>query len=155
MAPLLLLALLPALQARAVEIPVRKPGLWEVSMNREKAPAHVSRLCIDAATEVRTRKMGQADTAGLCSRHEVSRSGNIVTTDSVCRIGSSQVTTHAVTTFNGDDAYSTVVASHFDPPTRTGLADSSMTQEAKWLGPCGPDMQPGDMVIDGNKMRIP
>lgn len=147
------LVLAPA--ARADEFPVRKPGLWEITMTLRNAPPRVSRLCIDAATEARMRTLGQTDATGLCSRRNVSRSGDIVTIDSVCRIGSSEVTTHAVTTITGDTAYRTESASHFDPPTHGGMVDSNMTQDAKWLGPCGPDMQPGDMMIGGHKMHMP
>ena len=32
---------------------------------------------------------------------------------------------------------------------------SSMTIEAKWIGACGPDQKPGDMIMEGGrKMNI-
>lgn len=148
-----LVALAPA--AYADEFPPRKPGLWEITMSSEQAPPEVTRTCIDAAFEAKMHAMGNTDTAGLCSRHDTQRSGNTVTGDSVCRVGSSQVTSHTVTTLTDDTAYTMVMMAHYDPPMFGGRADSKMTQEAKWLGPCGADMQPGDMIIHGQKMHIP
>lgn len=148
-----LVALTPA--AYADDFPLRKPGLWEISMNMGQGSPHVSRTCIDAATETRMRSMGEADMSGLCSRKDLHRSGDTLTADSVCRIGSSQVTSHAVTTMTGDAVYSTVTTMHYDPPAFGGIADAKTTQDAKWLGPCPSDMQPGDMIVDGHKMHIP
>ena len=148
-----LVALAPA--AYADEFTPRKAGLWEITMSSEQAPPQVTRYCIDAAVETRMHAMGNTDMADLCSRHDTQRSGTTVTADSVCRVGPSQVTSHTVTTLTGDTAYTTVITSHYDPPMLGGRADSKMTQDAKWLGPCGADMQPGDMIIQGQKVHMP
>ncbi|MGZ5927384.1 MAG: hypothetical protein ACXWLJ_11965, partial [Rhizomicrobium sp.] len=48
-----LLALLPALEARAVEAPVRKPGLWEMKIVRTGAPLPEMTMqhCTDETTD--------------------------------------------------------------------------------------------------------
>lgn len=150
-APLFVLA--PA--AHAEDIPARKPGLWEITMNVGEATPRVVRYCIDAATDAAMRDMGQATTDSICRRHDVHRDGATLTNDSVCRIGSSEVTSHSVTTFTADTSYILVMKSHYDPPTKAGLADTTTTQNAKWVGPCGADMKPGDMIVQGMKMHIP
>lgn len=147
------IALAPA--AQADEFPLRKPGLWEIATSLGDAAPQIARYCIDAETEARMRAVGEGHMAGFCSRRDVQRSGDLVTTDSVCRVGPSLVTSHAVTTLTGDAAYSTVTTFHYDPPTQTGVADTKTSQEAKWLGPCGADMQPGDMMIQGQKFHLP
>lgn len=142
-------------EAGADDLPARKPGLWEMTMTLGRTPPHIVRYCLDTATDAEMRRFGEAQTVNRCSRHDVQRSGNTVTIEAVCNSGLSEVTTHSVTTFLDDTGYSTVASSHFEPPMRVGLADSKTTQEAKWIGPCSADMQPGDMIVQGRKMRMP
>jgi hypothetical protein len=139
--------------ARADEFPARKPGLWEITTTLKGSPPDVARLCIDAATEAELLKNAKSTMATICSRHDIRVNGNIATDDSVCRPMSSEQTSHAVTTFNGDAAYTTVTTSHYNPPFM-GKVDTSTTQDGKWMGPCGPDMQPGDMITRGRKLHI-
>jgi hypothetical protein len=157
-AAVLLATALPAViqPVRADDYPSRKPGLWEMTMNTGsgKLPPQVVKFCIDAATDAKMRDMGQSTVNGMCSKHDMHRSGDTLTIDAVCKMGSSTITSHSVMTFHGDSGYSSVITSHFDPPMMS-KADSQMTQEAKWLGECGADMQPGDMIVHGQKMRMP
>jgi len=139
--------------AFADEFPARKAGLWEITTNTKGSPATVARLCIDDATEAELLKKAKATLDSICSRRDLHRSGNIVTDDTVCRPVSSEVTARSVTTFTGDAAYTTVITSHYDPPFM-GRTDQNMTQDGKWLGPCGSDMRPGDMITQGRKLNI-
>jgi Protein of unknown function (DUF3617) len=139
--------------ALADEFPARKAGLWEITTNTGGSSPAVTRLCLDDATETELLKKGNATMNTICSRHEVHRNGNVVTQDSVCRPMSSEVTARAVTTFTGDAAYTTQTTSHYDPPFM-GRADQNITQDGKWLGPCGSDMRPGDMIVRGRKLNV-
>ena len=141
--------------AGAIDYPPRKPGLWQMSVDTGRGPAQTMQYCIDAATDAALMKMGQASMGQACSKFDARRSGTTVTTDSVCNMGNAEVTTHSVTTFTGETATHTVATSHFSPPMPGGMADATMTRDGKWMGPCGPDMQPGDMMINGNRMRMP
>ena len=151
--PLAASLLLPALAAHAEDFPARKPGLWEITTTTDKASPQVIRMCTDAALEADFLKKARQTTDSTCSRHDSHRSGNVLTDDSVCRPLSSETTAHMVTTFNGDGAYTTVITSHYTPPFM-GKADSAMTQDAKWLGPCGAGLVPGDMIVGGQKINI-
>jgi hypothetical protein len=135
----LLAALLVALPAGAFadDYPMRKPGLWEITITIKGSPGRVSQLCLDAATEADMIKKGEATKASICSRHEMHRSGNVYTADSVCRPTSSETTSHSVTTVTSDTSYTMAITSHHNPPLM-GHADQEITQEGKWLGPCGP-----------------
>jgi hypothetical protein len=146
-------ALMPA--AFSDELPARKPGLWEITISHREGKPNVARYCIDAATDANMRDLGQSTMGNICSKQESHRSGNSVTHDSICRIGSSEVTSHTVITFIDDTAYKSEMTFHYNPPMYGGLTDANSTQDAKWLGPCGSDMQPGDMIIQGQKMHIP
>ncbi|MGO9673683.1 MAG: DUF3617 domain-containing protein [Methylocella sp.] len=144
-----------AMQAAAFadEVPARKPGLWEIATSQNGSPPDVARLCLDAATESELLGKAKATTAEICSRHEIHRDGDVITDDSVCRPTKSETTSHSVTTLNGDSAYTTVITAHDNPPFM-GRADSTTKQDAKWLGPCGADMKPGDLLTHGRKLHI-
>lgn len=142
--------------ALAVDLPQRKPGLWEITLHmaEKNRPPPVMKLCIDAATDAEFLKLGMSTMQGMCSRNDIQRNGNIVTMDAECRMGESKMTSHSVMTFTGDIAYKADVTSHFDPPMM-GLSDLSMTQEARWASPCPGDMRPGDMIgPTGAKMNL-
>ena len=66
----------------------------------------------------------------------------------------SQQTAHSVTTFDGDSAYTTVIEAKYDPPF-LGKTGTKLAQTGKWLGECGPDLKPGDMVVNGVKVEAP
>jgi hypothetical protein len=137
------------------DYPARKPGLWEMTVDTGNGPPKAAQYCIDSVTDVAMGKMGQATIGDVCSRYETRRDGNAVTSDSICRIGKSQVTTHTVTTFVEDTSSHAVSTSHFDPPMPGGDADGKVTRDGRWVGPCAADMRPGDMIINGRKMHIP
>jgi hypothetical protein len=140
--------------ALADEVPARKPGLWEITTSGDGSAPDVSRLCLDAATESALMAKGKATISGICSRREIHRDGDVITEDSVCRPIKSETTSHTVTTLNGDVAYTTVITAHYNPPFM-GHADSTTKQDAKWLGPCGADMKPGDILTHGQKLHLP
>ena len=102
----------------AVDLPARKPGLWEVTLNMPggKMPPRLMKFCTDAETDAALFKLGMNAAQGICSRNDVQRSGNVVTMDSECKLGDTKMTSRAVMTFTGDAAYHTDIQSHFDPP---------------------------------------
>ena len=138
--------------ALAVDLPKRKPGLWEVTLRMASGqmPPQPMKFCTDAATDAELYQLGMNATQGMCSRKDIQRNGNVVTLDSECRMGEMKMTTHAVMTFTSDTAYKTNIQSHSEPPMM-GRSDSTMTQDAKWAGPCPAGMQPGDMVAPNGK----
>jgi len=141
--------------AWADDMPRRKPGLWEVNMHMAaNLPPQTMKLCIDAATDAAMYKMGMDAAQGMCSHNDMHRSGNVVTMDSLCKMGETQTSTHIVITFSGDSAYKTDIKSHMDPPIM-GRGEMAMTQDGKWTGPCPADMKPGDVVApNGMKMNL-
>ena len=61
-------------------------------------------------------KMGAAASKGMCSKPEIHRSGDMMTSNSTCKMDQTQITTQAVTKFNGDLAYHTDINSKSNPP---------------------------------------
>jgi len=136
------------------DLPKRKPGLWEMSttsVGNKGAPA-MSKVCIDAATDRELLNFGLGMANQLCSKRDIKVSGSVATLNMVCTIGSSQAISRSTITYGGGTAYRAEVRAHFEPPF-LGQTDSTTTQQAKWTGPCPPDMKPGDLVT-GNGVKI-
>jgi len=152
--------LLCATPVVAAEIPARKAGLWEMKMTLEGRAAVMPTIqhCIDAATDKQMNSMGGNPRAENCSKKDVQVSGSTVTVDSVCTIGNgATATSHAVVTGDFNAAYVVKVNSkRAGGPAVPGMpAETNMTIEAKWLGPCKADQKPGDMIMgNGMKMNI-
>lgn len=154
---LIVIALHPAaaaLGASLEDLPKRKPGLWEMSTTSagNKGAAAMSKVCIDAATDRELLNFGLGVANQLCSKRDIKVSGAVATLNMVCTVGNSQATSHSTITYTGNTAYRAEVRAHFEPPF-LGQGDSTTTQQAKWSGPCPPDMKPGDLVT-GNGAKI-
>lgn len=145
-----------AASASAQDFPPRKPGLWQIDMTMPGGPMpqqmQQMKMCIDAATDAEMHKMGMSAAQGMCGKPDISRSGSTLTVNSNCKVGDVQTTTQAITKFTGDTAYHTDVNTKFNPPMQ-GRAEQKMAQDAKWVGACPADMQPGDVVM-GNGMKV-
>jgi hypothetical protein len=143
-----------ALAASFEDLPKRKPGLWETTITPGDGqhPPPTNRMCLDAETDRELVRFGMGATNQVCSKHDISISGNVATIDAVCQLGPSKQTTRSTITYTGNTAYRTQVKAQFDPPF-LGKTESSTSTEAKWTGPCPADMKPGDMVM-GNGVKI-
>jgi hypothetical protein len=149
--PFVAAACLIGLPAQALDMPARKPGLWEIKMVMEgrSLPPQITQHCVDAATDKQMSALGAAAGQGKCSQQDLRRTGNTMIVDSVCQIGSGTATSHAEVTGSFDSAYTMKVTS------KMGGAATAMTIDAKWLGACKADQKPGDIIMaNGIKMNI-
>lgn len=142
-----------AIGASAADYPARKPGLWETSMQTtgkagEKMAPVVSQQCLDAASDKALRDMGMGTSEGMCSQQALRTEGGKLVNDSVCKVGSSTVSSHTVISGDFSTAYRMDMSSKYSPPMG-GLAATESVIQAKWLGPCKPGQRPGDMVMPG------
>lgn len=153
------LSLLYAIPAFALDMPPRKPGLWELKMDFEgrKIPATVMKQCTDAASDkiVNSNFGGPAQAA--CSKQDVTKTATGMIVDSVCEFGAGTTTTHAVVSGSFDSAYTVDVQSKREGgrpvPGMPADGSSHMTISAKWLGPCAAGQKPGDVTM-ANGMTI-
>jgi len=136
--------------AMAADRPLPKPGLWEITVSSEGSPRppRTSRMCVDAATLGLLEKAGGGVGQLMCSRNDVRVVGKQVIADSVCKVESSTATTHTVISFDGNTAMRTDIHSHYEPAF-VGKTDTSSVQTSRWIGECGADMKPGDVLIQG------
>jgi len=146
----LFLAVIVVTPVPAAELPSRKPGLWEVKMTIEgrNAPPQVIRQCIDAATDQMMQSSLGPYSAAACPKREVQSSPNSITINSSCTIDGNAATARAVVTGSFEGAYTmTVTSQSADIPASRMV----MTLEGKWLGACGPEQKPGDMMFSNGR----
>jgi hypothetical protein len=157
MKPVLLLSLallLPAATAAANdEPPLRKDGLWNLTIEGGAKPMTVV-MCVDAASEQKTLAKARELMAGRCSKMEMHRSANTFTQDSVCDLMGSKRTSHSVTTMVDQDTLETTTSVKYDPP-KPGLGDQETRHTMKWVGPCGADIKPGQTILNGKLITTP
>ena len=160
--PVLAAALVVCAPALALDLPARKPGLWEMKMAAEgralPPQAQVMQQCIDPATDKQMNTMGNDMSRDKCAKQDVTNVGGRIVVDSVCQFGGATTTTHAEVTGSFDSAYTVKVTSKRDGAPAPGMpagGTSNMTIDAKWLGACKADQKPGDIIMaNGMKMNI-
>ena len=151
-----LLALLPLADAFAVELPVRKAGLWEMKMVRSggSIPDMTMQHCTDATTD---KQMSTSFSPGkeTCAKQDIQKTATGYVSDSVCSVAGMTITSHAEITGDFNSAYTVKSSSRSEGGPSGVPRDSTTTVEAKWMGACKADQKPGDIVMPGGmKMNI-
>jgi hypothetical protein len=132
----------------------RKPGLWEIvsSSDRNGSQPRTLKMCTDAKTADLFSQLGDRAGQKVCSKRDVQHQGSQIITDTVCTIAQSQVTSHAVMTFENSSSFTIEVHSSYNPAL-FGKTESNSTQSGKWVGACPSDMKAGDVLMP-NGMKI-
>jgi hypothetical protein len=152
-----LLMLLGVLEARAVEMPTRKAGLWEMKMARTGSPVPDTTIqhCTDENTDNEMSATFSPMAKEMCSKQDIQKTATGYVSDSVCKVGAMTITSHSETTGDFNSGYVVKITSHTEGGPTAVPRDSTSTVEAKWLGACKPDQKAGDMVMPGGiKMNI-
>ena len=152
-----LLVLLPTGDASAVELPVRKAGLWEMKVLREGTPSPdmTMQQCTDATTDKDMSTAFSPMGKELCPKQDIQKTATGYVTDSVCNVAGMSIASRAEITGDFNSAYTVKSTSHSDRGPAGMPRDTTTTIEAKWLGACKPDQKPGDIVMPGGiKMNI-
>jgi hypothetical protein len=154
--PLFALILIAASPASALDLPQRKPGLWDLSMAFENRnlPSQTIQHCTDAETDKLMNSVGGSMGPERCSKQDVQKAGNTLVIDSVCQVGGATVTSHAVISGDFNSAYTVKVSSKREGAPAPGMpanGATNMTIEAKWTGACKADQKPGDIILPGGR----
>ncbi len=130
--------------------PRLKPGLWEVKTDMETKRvgpfAMTVERCLDEKSQRGQWHPDQAGPSQKCSNVRSRREGEAYVVEAQCKRGDSNVKTKAVTTVNGDNAYTTKIDFAFDPPYRD-QTQQTMVIQGKRLGNCPAGMKPGQMRV--------
>ena len=152
-----LLALWPAQNASAVELPLRKAGLWEMKVLRTGSPAPEMTMqhCTDETTDKEMATSFSPMAKDVCSKQDIQKTATGYVTDSVCGIAGMSIKSHAEIVGDFNSAYTVKSTSHSEGGPSGMARDATTTIEAKWLGACNPDQKPGDIMMPGGmKMNI-
>jgi hypothetical protein len=145
---------LVSLPVRADEIPLRKPGLWEMKMGAQGPMLEMSmQHCTDETTDKDMSTAVSPMAKDTCSKNEITKTANGYTTDAVCTIAGTTSTTHSDITGDFNSAYTVKVTSQASGGAAGAARTNTMTIEAKWLGACKPGQKPGDVMMPGG-MKI-
>jgi hypothetical protein len=148
---------LPIGTACAVDLPVRKPGLWEMKVVRAGSPMPEMTMqhCTDETTDKEMSAAASPMGKDMCSRQDIQKTATGYVSDSVCGVAGVTVTSHAEITGDFNSAYTVKSTSHAERGAGGAPHDTVSTIEAKWLGACKADQKPGDILMPGGmKMNI-
>ena len=147
--------MLPVNGALAVELPVRKAGLWEMKvLSGGSVPEMTMQQCTDETTDKDMSTAMSPMAKEMCSKQDIQKTSAGYVTDSVCAIAGTTIKSKAEITGDFNSAYTVKTTSHSEGGP-TGKHDTTMTIEAKWLGACKADQKPGDIMMPGGmKMNI-
>ena len=153
--------ILPALlltpEAAAVEIPVRKAGLWELKMVKTGSPLPEMTMqhCTDETTDKAMTDAASPMSKDMCSKNDLQKTATGYVSDSVCKVAGISITSHSETTGDFNSAYTVKSTSHSEGGPSGAPRETTTTIQAKWLGACKPDQKPGDIVMPGGfKMNV-
>jgi Protein of unknown function (DUF3617) len=146
---------LPAPSAAADQLPVRKPGLWEMKVVKtgSSLPDMTMQHCTDETTDKDMSNMASPLAKQSCSRQDIQKTATGYVGDSVCTMAGVSMTSHSEIIGDFNSSYTVKTTAHIE---RAGKPlDTVTTIEAKWLGACKADQKPGDIVMPGGfKMNI-
>ena len=159
--PLILasVALLVPAVAAAQGLPMRKAGLWEMTMQMS-APMKMtmtSQQCTDLSQEkagAAFRNSGTNTPSGVDCKSGVPlpAPGGGWSYSQTCTMKNMTMTTNGVAKGDFNSGYHMESTTRMSPAPMPQMAESHMIMDAKWLGPCPADMKPGDMVMNGHKI---
>lgn len=143
-----------ALPVLAQDLPKRKSGLWEISMDTSNGRSKGSQermmtQCVDQSKDDVFRQMGQQmERENKCTRTNMQRAGNRLSFDSACDFGSMKTTSKTVVAGDFNTAYKIEIHSRYEPPMM-GLAEGTTVMNATWVGACKAGQRPGDVTVAG------
>ncbi|HEX5126057.1 MAG TPA: DUF3617 family protein, partial [Rhodocyclaceae bacterium] len=114
--------------ASAQDMPHRKSGLWESTMESAQMKGRTvsSQQCVDEKTDADMQKRTLYDNNLSCTHQASKRFGNGWEYDSVCKLNDSTLTSHATMTGDFNNEYTVVIKGHREP-VRNGIADTQTT----------------------------
>ena len=137
--------------ADADELPLRKPGLWDIriKLTGGAAPTSVMHHCTDETVDRKMSTLFNPLSPPPCSKSSVVREADHYTIDSNCTADGKMV--KVMTDVSGDfqSSYTVVTETKVQDDPDSDPTLSSMTLEGKYAGACKRGQKPGDVVMAG------
>ena len=147
--------LLAPISAGAVELPMRKAGLWEMKVQNAGAPKPdmTMQQCTDETTDKDMSTSFSPMAKDICSKQDLQKTATGYVSDSVCGVAGMTIKSHAEINGDFNSAYTVKSTSHSEGGMAGTGRDSTTIIDAKWLGACKPDQKAGDIMMPGG-MKI-
>ncbi|MBO0765898.1 MAG: DUF3617 family protein [Hyphomicrobiaceae bacterium] len=153
-----------ALTAQTLNLPPRKPGLWEVSTtierqkdtadNTKASPPISAQMCLDASTDRELMDYALKFTEGKCKSLTSKREGKSIVIDADCTFSGRATKSKIVFTGDFQSAYTMRTEGTIERGSK-GPQAMLTTQTATWKSADCPGMKPGDITLFGGvKMNI-
>lgn len=142
--------------ATADELPLRKPGLWEMKIAKvgSQLPALTTQQCTDPSVDKEMVNTVSPIAKQICSKQSLQKTATGYVNDTVCTVAGATITSHSEISGDFDSAYTVTTEAKTDKGPEQ-LRDTTTKIEAKWLGDCKPGQKPGDIVMPGGfKMNV-
>ena len=148
-----------ASSAAAQEIPTRRAGLWDVTINHDgkNTPPQTMQQCTDAETDKLMNAFGGALSADMCTKQDVRKVGATLVISATCQVGPMKSTSESVVSGDFSSNYTVKVTSKIEglPASAKEAIGGTTTIQARWVGACKPGQRPGDIVMaNGQTMNI-
>ena len=139
----------------ADELPLRKPGLWEMKIAKvgSQLPALTTQQCTDPSVDKDMVNTVSPIAKQICSKQSLQKTATGYVGDSVCTVAGATITSHSEISGDFDSAYTVTTEAKTDKGPEQ-LRDTTTKIEAKWLGDCKPGQKPGDIVMPGGDFKL-
>lgn len=137
--------------AVADDLPIRKPGLWEIKLRLTagSAPTATMRHCTDESVDRQMSTMFNPLSPPPCPKSSTRKEGDHYTIESSCRIDDKSIRVLSDVSGDFQTSYTVVTETKtLDTPDSEPTL-SSMTLEGKYAGSCKWGQKPGDVVMAG------
>lgn len=150
-AVLLSVSLGGTIAAGADELPIRKPGLWEIKIKLTggAAPTAMMRHCTDETVDRQMSTMFNPLVPPPCTKSSIRKEGDNYTIDSSCTADDKLVRIHSDVSGDFASAYTVVTETKTQDDPDSDPTLSSMTLEGKYAGSCKFGQKPGDVTLAG------
>lgn len=141
--------------ATADELPLRKPGLWEMKIAKvgSQLPALTTQQCTDPSVDKEMVNTVSPIAKQICSKQSLQKTATGYVNDTVCTVAGATITSHSEISGDFDSAYTVTTEAKTDKGPEQ-LRDTTTKIEAKWLGDCKPGQKPGDIVMPGGGFKL-
>ena len=141
--------------AMADELPLRKPGLWEIKIVKvgSQLPALTTQQCTDPSVDKEMVNTVSPIAKQICSKQSLQKTATGYVNDTVCTVAGATITSHSEISGDFDSAYTVTTEAKTDKGPEQ-LRDTTTKIEAKWLGDCKPGQKPGDIVMPGGGFKL-
>ncbi|WP_315835166.1 DUF3617 domain-containing protein [Bradyrhizobium prioriisuperbiae] len=155
-AALICLALPATAHAGELELPTRKPGLWDMKMlsaESQKTPISMQQCTDEATDKVLMARINSQPVSAACSKRDMQKTATGYIMDTECGTPGMTMKSHTEITGDFNSAYTIKMTSQH---LANGVSrDTNITVEAKWVGACAADQKAGDMIMPGGaKMNV-